>query len=327
MKSAQIPKYGPPEVIVVKDIPTPTLEDNEMLVKVHASSVNTIDTTTRSGKTPFFGLLRLSMGIRGPKSKGTGLDVAGEIVEVGKGITKFKIGDQIFGFGACVGACAEYVKASERGVVKKPASLSYTEAAAVPLAALTALQFLRDLGNIQDGQDILIYGASGGVGTFAVQYANFFNVNVTAVCSGKNTKLVRELGADRVIDYEVDDFTKLEDKYDIIFDTVGKSPQRRWKKALKDNGVFLQAGSPKMSLFMLLLRMLGNKFRKKKIKMLVTTPNASDLTVLSQLFEQGKMKVVIDRTFTLDDIVEAHRYYDKGHSAGKVVIRVDHNLS
>ena len=218
MKAAVNEKFGPPEVIEIKEIDTPILEADEMLAKVYASSVNTADTSARSGLKVLFGLSRLSMGIRKPKKKVTGTDVAGEIVAIEKDITKFKVGDQVYGLSR-TGSCAEFAKVSERGVVMKPSTMSFSEAAAVPIAALTALQFLRDLGNIQDGQDILIYGASGGIGTYAIQYARTFDVTVTAVCSGKNKQLVEDLGADRVIDYTKEDFTKNEAKFDIIFDT------------------------------------------------------------------------------------------------------------
>jgi NADPH:quinone reductase-like Zn-dependent oxidoreductase len=215
MKAAVIEKFGPPDVIEIKEIDVPILKDDEMLVKVYASSVNTPDTSARAGIKALFGLARLEIGIRKPKKKVMGSDVAGEIVKNGKDITKFKIGDQVYGF-ARTGTCAEFAKVSERGVVIKPTTMSYAEAAAVPLAALTALQYLRDLGNIRDGLDVLIYGASGGIGTYAIQYAKTFDLTVTAVCSEKNHTMVQDLGADRVIDYTKEDFTKMEDKYDII---------------------------------------------------------------------------------------------------------------
>ncbi|OLS22283.1 MAG: Quinone oxidoreductase 1 [Candidatus Heimdallarchaeota archaeon LC_3] len=323
MKAIWIEKYGPPEVIEIKEIDTPNLEADEMLVKVYASSINTVDTSARSGVKALFGLSRLMTGIRKPKKKLTGTDVAGEIVAIEKDITKFKIGDQIYGL-ARTGSCAEYAKVSERGVVLKPSTMNYSEAAAVPVAALTALQYLRDLGNIQDGQDILIYGASGGIGTFAIQYAKTFDVTITAVCSGKNEQLVADLGADKVIDYTKEDFTKNKEKYDIIFDTVGKSPQGRWKNALKEEGIFLQAGSPKMSLTRLFLQILGNRFRKKKMRFLITKTRAKDLSLLAKLIDEGKIKSVIDKSFSLDETAEAHRYYEKGHTVGKVTITIDH---
>ncbi|MFW9779334.1 MAG: NAD(P)-dependent alcohol dehydrogenase [Candidatus Heimdallarchaeota archaeon] len=321
MKAAVIERYGPPDVIEIKEINLPILADDEMLAKVYASSVNTPDTAGRSGIKALFGLARLESGIRRPKKKIMGSDVAGEIVKIGKDITKFKVGDQVYGF-ARTGTCAEYAKVSERGVVIKPTTMSYAEAAAVPLAALTALQFLRDRGNIQDGQDVLIYGASGGVGTYALQYAKTFDVTVTAVCSGKNRGLVENLGADRVIDYTKEDFTKMPEKYDLIFDTVGKSPQWRWKNALKEEGIFLQAGSPRMRMVRFFLQILGNRFRKKKMGFLITKTSTEDLEFLAKLIDEGKIKSVIDKSFSLDETADAHRYYELGHTAGKVVINV-----
>lgn len=321
MKAAVTEKYGPPDIIEIKDVDDPILEADEMLVKVYASSVNTVDTSARSGVKALFGLSRLMTGIRKPKETLIGTDVAGEIVAIEKDITKFKVGDQIYGLSR-TGSCAEYAKVSERGVVLKPSTMSYAEAAAIPIAALTALQYLRDLGNIHDGQDVLIYGASGGIGTYAIQYAKTFDVTVTAVCSEKNKQLVKNLGADKVIDYTKEDFTRKEEKYDLIFDTVGKSPQGRWKKALKEEGIFLQAGSPKMSLTRLFLQILGNKFRKKKMRFLITKTKIADLTFLAKLADEGNLKSVIDKSFSLEETVEAHRYYEKGHTAGKVVINV-----
>lgn len=321
MKAAVIENFGPPDVIKIKEIDTPLLEDDEMLVQVYASSVNTVDTSARSGIKALFGLSRLRIGIRKPKNRLTGTDIAGEIVELGKDITKFKIGDQVYGV-ARTGSCAEFAKVSERGVVIKPSTMSYSEAAAVPIAALAALQYLRDLGNIQDGQDVLIYGASGGIGTYAIQYAKTFDLTVTAICSGKNFPLVRNFGADKVIDYTKEDFTKKKEKYDVIFDTVGKSPQWRWKNALKEGGIFLQAGNPKMRMIRLLFQILGNRFRKKKMRILISKTSTKDLEFLVKLIDEGKIKSVIDKTFSLDETAEAHRYYETGRTAGKVVINV-----
>lgn len=321
MKAAIVEDYGTPDVIKIKNINIPELKADEMLLKVYASSVNTTDTADR--KRPSFTIRLIAFLLRWKMTKrvDTGSDVAGEIVSIGKDITKFKVGDQVYGLSR-TGSCAEYAKASEKTIALKPKTMTYLEAAAVPIAGLTALQYLRDLGNIRDGQEILVYGASGGVGTYAVQYAKTFNVKVTAVCSSKNEKLVKGLGADYIIDYTKEDFTKLNKKYDIIIDTVGKSPQNRWKKALKKEGIFLQVGSPKMNLLMMFIRVFGNKFRKKKMKFTIAKGSIEDLTYLASIIDEGKIKSIIDKTFTLDETAEAQRYYEQGHTAGKVVIQV-----
>jgi NADPH2:quinone reductase len=321
MKAAVVEDYGTPDVIKIKEIDVPVIQDDEMLVKVHASSVNTTDTASRNKPKFVFKIVAFVGRFKIDKPTETGTDVSGEIVELGKDVSKFKIGDQIYGLSR-TGSCAEYAKVSERGIAIKPTSMSHSEAAAVPVAALTALQYLRDLGNIQNNQDILVYGASGGIGTYAIQYAKTFDVNVTAVSSGKNKELVKNLGADYFIDYRKEDFTKMSKKYNIIFDTVGKSPQRRWKKALKKNGIFLQAGSPTMNLPMMFLRIAGNKIRRKKMKFLISKASNEDLTLFAKLIDEGKVKSVIDKRYSLDETAKAHRYYEKGHTAGKVVIEV-----
>ncbi|MHA2100441.1 MAG: NAD(P)-dependent alcohol dehydrogenase [Candidatus Kariarchaeaceae archaeon] len=321
MKAIVFEKYGSPDVLELKEIDLPVLEDDEMLVKVYASSINTVETAARSGVKALFGLTRLESGIRKPKKTDTGADFAGEIVEIGKGITKFKVGDQVYGLSR-TGSCAEFAKVSEKGIALKPSTMNYSYAAGVPIAALTALQFLRDLGNISDGQKVLIYGASGGIGTYAIQYAKSFDVEVTGVCSGKNMQLLKELGADKVIDYTKKDFTKSEEKYDLIFDTVGKSPQWRWKNALNKNGIFLQAGSPNMRFTRFLLQVAGNKFRKKKMRFTVTKTRPEDLEHLAELIDEGKIKTVIDKIYSLEETAEAHRHYETGRTVGKVVVNI-----
>ncbi|MCE7736590.1 MAG: NAD(P)-dependent alcohol dehydrogenase [Candidatus Heimdallarchaeota archaeon] len=321
MKAATCEEYGPPDILQIKEIDQPIIENDEMLIKVHAASVNTIDIFFRKGIKVFFGLSRLASGIRKPKRKVTGFDVSGEIVEIGEDITRFKVGDQVYGI-ARTGSCAEYAKVSERGVAIKPSNMSYAEAAAVPGAGLTALQFLRDLGNVREGQNVLIYGASGGNGTYAVQLAKYYGGHVTAVCSGKNKQLVKDLGADRVIDYTKEDFTKQEEKYDVILDTIGKVPLSNWKTALKEDGVFLNIGSPDMPIIRVFLTSFLSKFRKKKYRSLTTQPNSKDLTFLAKLIDEGKIKSIIDKSYSLEETAEAHRYYEKGHTAGKVVINI-----
>jgi NADPH:quinone reductase-like Zn-dependent oxidoreductase len=268
-----------------------------------------------------FGLARLTTGIRGPKKKVLGFDLSGEVVEIGANVTEFKLGDQIYG-GARSGANAEFTAASTDSIAKKATNMSYFEAGVVPIAGLSALQGLRDSGNIQKGQNVLIYGASGGIGTYAVQLAKSFGATVTAVASGKNEELVKNLGADSFIDYTKDDFTKNKEMFDIVFDTVGKSPMSRWKMALKPNGTFVNAGNPHMSIIRFFSSMLGNKFRKKKYRSFDTQYLKVDLEFLAKLAEEGKLKSVIEKTYIFEEIPEAHRYYEKGHTAGKVVVKV-----
>ncbi|MHA2171194.1 MAG: NAD(P)-dependent alcohol dehydrogenase [Candidatus Kariarchaeaceae archaeon] len=324
MKAVTCDKYGSPNVLALKDIDSPKLENDEMLVKVHAASVNTIDIFYRKGIKVLFGLSRLASGIRKPRRKVTGFDVAGEIVQAGEDITKFKVGDQVYGV-ASTGSCAEYAKVSEKGIGIKPSSMTYSEAAAVPIAGLTALQFLRDLGNIQKGQKVLIYGASGGIGTYGVQLAKYYKAEITAVCSEKNAQLVLNLGADRVIDYTKEDFTKSDVKYDLIFDTLGKVSLKKWKTSLKEDGIFANSGSPYMSMTRFFLANLGNRFRTKKHLSKTTETNKEDLEFLAKLIDEGYIKSVIERAYSLEETAEAQTYYEKGHTAGKVVINVTNN--
>ncbi|MHA2032639.1 MAG: NAD(P)-dependent alcohol dehydrogenase [Candidatus Kariarchaeaceae archaeon] len=321
MKAVLHEKYGLPDILELKDIDKPIIEDDEMLVKVHASSVNTIDIFFRQGIKVMFGLSRLASGIRKPNREITGFDVAGEIVEIGKDITKFKVGDKVYGV-AKTGSCAEYAKVSEKGIALKPSTMSYAEAAAVPISGLTALQFLRDLGEIKKGQKVLIYGASGGIGTYGVQLAKYYGADVTAVCSGKNEQLVRDLGADEVIDYTKEDFLKKGVKYDLIFDTLGKIHLSKFKIALKDEGIFANSGSPYMSMTRFYLANLGNRFRKKKHRSKTTETNREDLEFLAKIIDEGKVKSVIDKLYSLEETAEAQRYYEKGHTAGKAVINI-----
>jgi NADPH:quinone reductase-like Zn-dependent oxidoreductase len=314
-------KFGSPDVLELKRIDKPVLKDNEVLIKTYTTSVNTIDIIFRNGLKAIFGIARLTTGIRKPKKKVLGFDISGEIVEIGANVTDFKVGDQIYG-GARSGANAEFAVASTDSIATKATNMSYSEAGVVPMAGLSALQGLRDKGSIQKGQKVLIYGASGGIGTYAVQLAKNFEATVTAVASGKNEELVRKLGADSFIDYTKEDFTKSKDMFDVIFDTVGKSPMSRWKKALKPNGIFVNAGNPHMSIIRFFSSMIGNKFRKKKYMSFDTQYIKEDLEFLAKLAEEGKLISVIEKTYSLEEIPKAHRYYEKGHTAGKVVVNV-----
>ena len=322
MKAIVFTKYGSPDVLQLKDVEKPTPKDNEVLIKVHATTVTLFDCWQRSCTAPFgFGLLsRLASGLRKPRQPILGTELAGEVEAVGKDVEQFMKGDQIFGFTGSLGAHAEYICMPEDGMVAiKPANMTYDEAAAVPQGALTALTFLRK-GNIQSGQKILIFGASGGVGTYAVQLAKYFGAEVTGVCSTKKLELVRSLGADNVIDYNKEDFTKSGETYDIIFDTIGKSPFSGSKRSLKKEGfyIFTTFGLPRL-FRMLWLNMTSNK----KAKIGILEERIEELIFLKELIEAGKLTSVIDRRYPLEQIAEAHRYVESGQKKGQVVINLE----
>ncbi|MFV2015434.1 MAG: NAD(P)-dependent alcohol dehydrogenase [Candidatus Heimdallarchaeota archaeon] len=320
MKAIVNEKFGTYEVLKLREVNKPVPKDNEVLIRTYATSVNTIDYFYRSGVKAIFGLARLGSGIRSPRKKILGFDVAGEIVAIGDKVTDFNIGDQVYG-GQLTGANAEFTLSDDTKIAKKPSNMNYYEAGVIPMAGLSALQGLRN-GNIQEGQMVLIYGASGGIGTYAVQLAKYFGGTVTAVASAKNEQLVRSLGADAFIDYQKEDFTSKSERYDLIFDTVDKSPQSRWKRALKDDGVFINAGSPSMSIIRFITSQLGNKFRKKRYSSFDTKYLKEDLEFLAVLAVQSKLRSVIDKTYSFEEISRAHKYYDKGHTAGKVADKV-----
>ena len=317
MQAIVFTEYGSPDVLRVMDVEKPTPGDNEILVRVHAASVNPADWHTLRAK-PF--LARLANGLLQPKNPRLGADLAGSVESVGKNISEFRVGDAVFGELALsgMGSFAEYVCCKEVELALKPVGLSFEQAASVPLAAFTALQGLRDKGKIQAGQRVLINGASGGVGTFAVQLAKFFGTEVSAVCSTRNMELVRSIRADHVIDYTKDDFLHQNQRYDLIFDTVGNLSISGCKRVLSPNGICSVAGFTTMShLFAIMF------FGGKQVGMMETAQaNKKDLLFLKELLETGKINPVIDRQYSLAETAEAIRYLEMGHARGKVVIRL-----
>jgi len=326
MKAVICTKYGAPDVLEFENVEKPTPGSGEVLIKVHATTVTSGDCRERSFNVPdgFWLPARLSLGIFKPRKKILGCELAGEIMAVGQNVKRFKKGDQVFAsvtFGP--GSYAEYRCLPEDGPVAiKPLNMSYEEAASVPFGAISSLFFLRDKGNIQSGQKVLINGASGSLGTYAVQLAKYFGAEVTGVCSGVNLEMVKSLGADEVIDYTKEDFTQNIDAYDLIFDTVNKSSFSQSKSSLKQNGIYLSVEMSSKNIFnMLWSGMIGGK----RVITGVGSENSEDLIFLGELIEAGKIKTVIDRRYPLEEIVEAHRYVDKGHKKGNVVIIVEHN--
>ncbi len=316
MKAVVINKYGPVEVLEYTKVLQPQLKPNYLLVKMHATSVNPVDFKIRKGQ------LRFITGFRRPKIKILGFDVAGEVVETDENVKTFKRGDRIFALISIIrgGANAEYVSIPESSAALKPANLSFQESAAVPLASLAALQALRDRGKISPGKQVLINGASGGVGTFAVQIAKALGAVVTGVCSSKNIEMVKSLSADNVIDYTKEDFTKSHNVYDIIYDVVANRSFSDCKNALTRKGIYITT-VPNPSTVAHVFR--TSLFPGKKATFVMVKPSGKDLDFIKELIEADKIKPVIDRIFPLFQVAEAHNYCEAGHTIGKSVIKVE----
>jgi NADPH:quinone reductase-like Zn-dependent oxidoreductase len=320
MKAIVYYKTGSPDVLKCEEIGKPTAADNEVLIKVRAASLNPLDRFVMGG-TP---ILRTLPGLRKPKVTRLGVDVAGQVEAVGRNVTQFKPGDEVFG--ACRGAFAEYVCAAEDKLAPKPANLSFEDAAAVPVAALTALQGLRDKGRIQPGQKVLVDGASGGVGTFAVQIAKSFGAEVTAACSTRNVDRARSIGADHVIDYTREDFTQRGLRYDLILGANAYHSILDYRRALSRDGIYVMAGGGWVQVLQaMLLGPLLSRIGSKKVRFFIAKLNKKDLVLLKDLLAAGKVVPVIDRRYPLSDVAEALRYLEEGHAQGKVVITVEHS--
>jgi len=320
MKAVICTKYGPPEVLQLKEVDKPVPKDNEVLIKIHATTVTSGDYRIRKAD-PF--LIRIIFGFSKPRNGILGGNLAGEIVEVGKEVTLYKKGDKIFGStGMSFGSYAEYTTLKENAVLSlMPKNMSFDEAAAIPFGGLTALDFLKK-ANISKEQKVLIYGASGAVGTAAVQLAKSFGAEVTGVSSTANLNLVKSLGADKMIDYTKEDFTKEEGKYDVVYETVGKTSISSGKKLLKKNGVYIGGSSGLIKGYgQLLWTMITSG---KKVITGVASEKTENLVFLKELIEKGKFKAVIDKKYSLEEMVRAHTYVEKGHKKGNVVIAVKH---
>ena len=320
MKAILYTQYGPPDVLQFKEVAIPMLADNEVLVKLCAASVNPLDSGVVRGAGRLTGT-----GLLNPKRKALGSDIAGRVEAVGRLVKEYQVGDEVFGgniWGG--GGFAEYVSAMEDKLTLKPANISFEQAAAVSVAAITALQGLRDKGRIQPGQKVLVDGASGGVGKFAVQIAKSFGAEVTAVCSTRNVDIARSIGADHVIDYTREDFTKGEQRYDLILAANAYHSIFDYRRALSQNGVYVWSGG-KVSFQVIFLGPLLSLIGHKKIRFFLAKLNRKDLALLADLLEAGKVVPVIDRCYPLSDAAEAIRYLEKGHARGKIVLTVEHN--
>jgi len=325
MKAAVSHCYGSPDVVSLEDVPKPIPADDEVLVKIHAAGVNPLDWHYVRGE-PY--VMRLQAGFGSPKDLHLGVDYAGVVEAVGSKVTRFKPGDEVFG-GTGRGTFAEYVSVRAEGnIVPKSANITFEQAAAVPVAAITALQALRDAGGVHAGQKVLINGASGGVGTFAVQIAKSFGAEVTAVCSTRNVEMVRSLGADDVIDYKREDFTRGDQRYDLIIDNVGSGSLLDYRRVMQPQGIVVMVGSTEKGRWLGPLKsMIKGKvispFVSQKAQSFFSHLDGEDLGYLADLIQAGKLKPVIDRTYRLPEIRDAIRYVEEGHARGKVVVSVE----
>jgi NADPH:quinone reductase-like Zn-dependent oxidoreductase len=335
MKAAVYTRYGPPDVVVqIADVEMPVPKDNEVLIKVRAAAVNPLDGGLMKGR-PY--IARIMTGLRKPKITQLGVDVAGHVDAVGRNVTQFKPGDAVFGscirypqasgvkVWVCQGAFAEYVCAPESTMVMKPDSVTFEQSASAPVAALTALQGLRDKGHVQPGQKVLVNGAAGGVGTFAVQIAKSFGAEVTGVCSTRNVDMVRSIGADHVIDYTREDFTKRGQRYDLIFDCVGNHSLSACRRVLNPKGFCVMVGDRSgRGMLGLLARLIAalvmSWFVSQKLVTFLARPSRADLSIMRELMASGKVTPVIDKRYSLSEVPEAIRYIEEGHARGKVVI-------
>ena len=319
MKAIVQNDYGSPDVFELKEIDKPVVKDDDVLVRVHSAALHAGDYFAMRG-VPY--LVRMSAGWPKPKNYVPGYDVAGHVEAAGKDVKQFKPGDAVFG--TCKGACAEYVCAGENNFLPKPANLTLEQAAAVPTSALTALRGLRDAGKVQPGHKVLINGASGGVGTFAVQIAKAFGAEVTGVCSTRNVDMVRSIGADHVIDYTQEDFTQSGQRYDLILDQVANHSLSDCRRALTPQGTHIPNSGHSGTGYVVKALVLS-LFVRQQGRPYIAIPNHEDLVVLNELIEAGNVTPVIDRTYPLSETPEAFRYLDEGHARGKVVITVEHN--
>lgn len=313
MKAALIDKYGGNELVEVRDVPQPQPGLDDVLIRVHAASINPLDWKIRSG------MVKIFTGRTFPKILGS--ECAGEVVTTGSSVQRFAQGDMVIGFTGikCLAAFAEYVCAPERTTFTKPVNITFAQAATIPIAGLTALQALRDLGRLAAGHSVLINGASGGVGTFAVQIARIFAAKVTAVCSGANSELVLGLGADRVIDHTREEFTKGSERYDLIFDAVAKAPFAACKRVLAPKGIYVTT----LPTFAVLLnQFLTGYLTPKKARIIVVKPNARDMEWMKGQIEAGRIRIVIDREYPLEQIREALAYSETGKAKGKIVLKI-----
>jgi NADPH:quinone reductase-like Zn-dependent oxidoreductase len=321
MKAIVQTRYGSPDVLQLKDIDKPVVKDDEVLVRVHAAAVNIGDWHLLRGM-PY--AMRMAFGLLKPRREIPGLDMAGQVEAVGRNVTQFRPGDEVFGW--CKGAFAEYACAAENDLLPKPANLTLEQSAAVGDSAFTALAAVRDQGRVQPGDRVLINGASGGVGTFAVQIAKSFGANVTGVSSTGNVDMVRSIGADQVIDYTNEDFTQTEQRYDAMLDLVGNRSLNDCRRTLVPGGTYVVVGVRDMGRLVGLGRqfkaLLLSPFVRQRMRVFVVKHNRQDLAVLKDLVEAGKVAPVIDRRYTLSDVAEALRYQGEGHTQGKIVIAV-----